>query len=589
MALEVARSMGRLVKAVLSGPLWASMLLGFFALGGVIASMQIGSVVAARASSEWNTRVERRISNLAAQINRELERSSVQMRSLSVLFEASNDVTRQELRIAEASLSTGERRALLVGLAFTGLLRQDDGTATRSGGNNASTALALPIMLESDFSPILGSGQDLAQHPALGATSIRALESPGVPVMGPAFADAERWYAAIAVTARNADVNGVLIGLIDVERMFADVMQFTQSGLGLEVTQNQGGNSVAMNEPPDAAAIITTHGIPPVPTELTLRQTFTYDEARWSFTWHILPGFEGGADTATGWLIGIGGSVITLLVSMVLAALAYQNLLVRRQVLHRTEALAGALQRLAESDRAKSRFLSIVGHELRTPLNAIIGFGELLLHTQKEPTARTHLNFIVDAGQHLLGLVNDLLEVAHASRGTLELNQDACLPESLVTEAYRQCQTLAERAGVTLEVELAEDAPLIRADARRLSQALKSLCLNAITASRSGTTVTLALDYDNSDGMVRFRVRDNGKGLSPEQLREAHQLFEQLEDPMTRRQQGLGIGLPLCGHIVELHGGRLSLTSKLGKGTEAVIQLPPDACIQRHGPAPRLT
>jgi len=274
---------------------------------------------------------------------------------------------------------------------------------------------------------------------------------------------------------------------------------------------------------------------------------------------------------------------------MVLAALAYQNLLVRRQVLHRTEALAGALQRLAESDRAKSRFLSIVGHELRTPLNAIIGFGELLLHTQKEPTARTHLNFIVDAGQHLLGLVNDLLEVAHASRGTLELNQDACLPESLVTEAYRQCQTLAERAGVTLEVELAEDAPLIRADARRLSQALKSLCLNAITASRSGTTVTLALDYDNSDGMVRFRVRDNGKGLSPEQLREAHQLFEQLEDPMTRRQQGLGIGLPLCGHIVELHGGRLSLTSKLGKGTEAVIQLPPDACIQRHGPAPRLT
>lgn len=589
MAIEVARSMGRLVKAVISGPLWASLLLGIFILAGVATSIHIGRLMTETESAEWTTRVERRISSLAAQVNRELERTSVQMRSLSVLFQASSYVTRQELAIAETSLSTGERRALLVGLAFSNVLHLKNGVLGPTDGSEATT-LVLPVVLPSELNPILSAGQDMAQHPTLRATAIRALESPDIPVMGPAFEDTGRWYAAIAMTVRNADTHGVLFGLIDVERMFAEVMQFTPAGLGLSVGQKQDRGPVPDGSSGETATIVA-YGLTAAPTELTLHRPFAYDEARWIFTWHVLPRFEGGADTATGWLIVIGGSLITLLLGTVLAALAYQNLLVRRQVLQRTEALAGALQRLAESDRAKSRFLSIVGHELRTPLNAIIGFGELLLHTQRDPTARTHLNFVVDAGQHLLGLVNDLLEVAHASQGTLELNQDACLPESLVTETYRHCQTLAERAGVTLDVQLAEDAPLIRADARRLSQALKSLCLNAITASKSGMTVTLEIDYDRASGSVRFMVRDNGRGLSPEQLRDAHQLFEQLEDPMTRRQQGLGIGLPLCRHIVELHGGQLSLTSRPGEGTVAVIVLPPEASIQRQASKapPRLT
>lgn len=537
--------------------------------------MQIGRTMAERETAEWTARVERRISSLSAQINRELERTSVQMRSLSVLFQASSDVTQQELKIAEASLSSGDRRALLIGLAFTGIVQQPDSSAT------AGTSLALPILLSSDTNPALAAGQDLAQHSALGSAAVRALQNPGTAILGPAFETDHGWYAAMAVTARNADMDGMLYGLIDVERLFADVMQFTQAGLGLSVLQKHINHPAASGEP----AVILSYGTPSMPAELTLHRPFTYDEARWDMTWHVLPRYEGGADTGTGWLIGIGGSIITLLLTTVLAALAYQNMLVRRQVMHRTEALANAMQKLAESDRAKTRFLSIVGHELRTPLNAIIGFGELLLHDQRDATARSHLGFVVDAGQHLLGLVNDLLEVAHANRGTLELNQDACLPESLVTEAYRQCQALAERLGVVMSVDLAEDAPLIRADARRLSQALKSLCLNAITASQAGGTVSLTLDYDPAEDAVHFVVRDAGRGLSATQLQDAHQLFEQLEDPMTRRRQGLGIGLPLCRHIVELHGGELRLTSKPGDGTTATILLPPTACIHRHAPA----
>ena len=552
-------------KNVLPGHIRAGLLLGLFAIGGILISAEAARRLAQNAAMVEATRAERRVSVLSGELARDLDQMDIQMRSLSVLFLASADVTQDELNAAEASVASDRSPATPFALAFAA--SQIDPGA--DAGQVDPAAGRFPIRLSTRRSNILSAGRRLTEVPSLLAAAERALAQPGTPILGAAFLHEDNWYAGIAISAHDGWTEGVLIGLLDVGRMFAELGGRAQPEFALEVSQvpRQEANAATRAE-----VIYVSKGAARG-SEMQLQQEIHHGQVHWRLNWIASPLFLRPVDSLSPWLVGIAGGMITLLLTAILATLTFQNMLVRRQVLQRTEALTAALEQLEKASRAKSRFLSIVGHELRTPLNAIIGFGELFLNAERDPQARSHATFVVEAGRHLLGLVNDLLEVAHATLGTLELNRESCLPEHLVADAIEGCGALAERGGVALARQTVP-VPPIRADGRRMRQALKSLCLNAIAASPRGATVSLSLDWDPMERLVNFTIRDSGRGLSREELQNASELFEQLEDPMTRRRQGLGIGLPLCRHIVELHGGKLTFKSVPGVGTEAIITLP---------------
>jgi len=233
------------------------------------------------------------------------------------------------------------------------------------------------------------------------------------------------------------------------------------------------------------------------------------------------------------------------------------------------------------ANRAKTEFMSRMSHELRTPLNAIIGFSDVLLHHAQaqglDTTLREQLRHIRSAGEHLLLLINDLLDLSRIEAGTLNLRlQDADLARSL-DDTLHDLKAEAARHGVTLQSpRLAADLPLVRADVTRLRQVLDNLVSNAIKYNRTGGWVRIDADCQGAE--VHVAVQDNGAGMTAQQMQRLFQPFQRLgreEGPVP----GTGIGLVITRNLVELMGGRLEVQSTPGEGSRFTLVL------QAAGPA----
>ncbi len=244
----------------------------------------------------------------------------------------------------------------------------------------------------------------------------------------------------------------------------------------------------------------------------------------------------------------------------------------------REQALMSAKQMAEMADKSKSQFLSSVSHELRTPLNAIIGFAELLeaqVHGELgDQRYQEYIQEIRASGRHLLTVINDILEVAQAEAGQLQLHEELTDPDSIFTSALRQMQEAASRSRVSL-VGPTEALPVLYVDGRKLRQLLTNVLDNAIKFTPPGGKVVMTADI-NDEGEFVLTVVDSGKGIAPEDLEVALRPFGQVDGGLTRKFTGTGIGLPLAKALVELHGGRLTLASELGVGTTVNIFLPSD-------------
>jgi PAS domain S-box-containing protein len=232
---------------------------------------------------------------------------------------------------------------------------------------------------------------------------------------------------------------------------------------------------------------------------------------------------------------------------------------------------------LAEiANRAKSQLLANMSHELRTPLNAIIGFSSVLqsgvLGAPANPKHAEYLNDIQSSGQHLLSLINDILDVSAIEVGKLNLNEEAISLDEVVGSVVRMVQSRAEQGEVVVAVTGAP-APAIHADARRLKQIVANLLTNAVKFTPPGGRVTIRKERDDAGGVV-LEVVDTGIGMSAEELSLAMQPFSQVDSSLARRQEGTGLGLPLTKGLVEAHGGRLEILSAKGHGTLARVHLP---------------
>ncbi|MGH6949335.1 MAG: PAS domain-containing sensor histidine kinase, partial [Vitreimonas sp.] len=231
-------------------------------------------------------------------------------------------------------------------------------------------------------------------------------------------------------------------------------------------------------------------------------------------------------------------------------------------------------QKAEEASRAKSTFLANMSHELRTPLNAVIGFSEIMAKELFGPIGneqyKQYSTDIFDSGNHLLELINDILEMAKIEAGKLTLSPKPLDPSVAIEQAVRLTKRKAEEKGLSVVVD-AENVPEIEADHRAVKQILLNLLSNAVKFTDQGAIMVHA--RGNAQGLT-LRVVDTGCGIPPEHLPRLARPFEQVEEELTRNNSGTGLGLALTKSLAEMHGGRLSIQSEVGRGTIVTIVLP---------------
>jgi two-component system, cell cycle sensor histidine kinase PleC len=250
--------------------------------------------------------------------------------------------------------------------------------------------------------------------------------------------------------------------------------------------------------------------------------------------------------------------------------------------------LEAALAEARSAGRIKSRFLANVSHELRTPLNAIIGFSEMMAGATLGPIPpryREYAGDILASGQHLLDLINDLLDMAKIEAGEMRAHPSEIEVETALYSAQRQMRELAARAGVALSVAAGADPPVVIADPRHFRQILLNLLSNAIKFTASGGEIALFAEADSSGGSI-VGVRDTGIGMDAAGIELALRPFGQVANALTRAHDGTGLGLPIVKALAELNGAEFRIDSSPGAGTRATLRFPARAI---EAPAQALT
>jgi PAS domain S-box-containing protein len=261
--------------------------------------------------------------------------------------------------------------------------------------------------------------------------------------------------------------------------------------------------------------------------------------------------------------------------------LAKVNQSLRLQVSERERAEAEAqrsMQIAEQANRAKSDFLANMSHEIRTPMTAILGFTDMLLAPDLSPTERLEcINTIRCEGEHLLAILNDILDLSKIESGKVEVERMPCKPAQIVTEAVSFMRVRASEKGIKLSVTFAAQLPgMIQTDPTKFRQILLNLIGNAIKFTPAGgVQVVVSLDHDNSGPAPRLRVEviDSGIGMNPQQLSQLFRPFTQADASTTRRFGGTGLGLAISKRLAQMLGGDIAVHSCLGHGSRFILTL----------------
>jgi cell cycle sensor histidine kinase DivJ len=239
------------------------------------------------------------------------------------------------------------------------------------------------------------------------------------------------------------------------------------------------------------------------------------------------------------------------------------------------------------ADAAKTRFLATMSHELRTPLNAIIGFSEMIVQEDllmlDAARRREYAQLINDSGQHLLSVVNGILDMSKMESGNFEIAPEPFAPRAALINCCNLLALKARENGIELATDAPLDLPVITGDPRAFRQIVINLVSNAIKFTERGGKVTVAASIEGPRFVLR--VSDNGVGIAPDDLKRIGDPFFQAGKTYQRRHEGTGLGLSIVKSLVGLHGGDLRLHSKIGEGTTVTVVLPL-ACSKPEVPQP---
>jgi signal transduction histidine kinase len=296
-------------------------------------------------------------------------------------------------------------------------------------------------------------------------------------------------------------------------------------------------------------------------------------------------------EALTGWrratlwqgIVGVALLMLAAVTAYVLHRQLQGRMRAHAQLSDTVRALEHARLAAEEGSRVKSQFMANMSHELRTPLNAVIGYSEMLIEDAEGDRRREQhladLRRINIAGQHLLGLITDVLDISEIEVGRFELREAPVDLVALLAECSHATTARAQATGLALVTELGASLPMVRGDERRLRQIVLNLLTNAVKFTPAGGRIVLAAQA-TAEG-IAISVADTGIGMKPEEIPLALETFRQVDGGLTRRQQGTGLGLPLARTLVELHGGTLAIASAPGKGTVVTVTLPRERVIRR--------
>jgi signal transduction histidine kinase/ActR/RegA family two-component response regulator len=338
-----------------------------------------------------------------------------------------------------------------------------------------------------------------------------------------------------------------------------------------------------------AASLTPWIGASGKPVRLELGETFTFEDLQDLQTkapenvWQI-----SGKQSPWGWLLLNPSSASPPLNRSV--SRAAQLKLIQRsihqctQALHQVRLIGRQFQKqqeltisnqeLAQTNQLKSEFLANTSHEIRTPLSSILGFTHLLKVQGFSPTNLRHqeyLNIILASGQHLLALINDILDLSKIEANQLDLNWEVIDVQAVCQTALTLVREKASDKGLSIRLEIAPQISTLIADSLRLKQMLFNLLSNAVKFTLQGS---VGIQVDMMDGFLRFAVWDTGTGISKEQQRLLFQPYSQIANAAVGHEQGTGLGLALTQKLVELHGGWVELVSEIDQGSRFTLYLP---------------
>jgi len=241
------------------------------------------------------------------------------------------------------------------------------------------------------------------------------------------------------------------------------------------------------------------------------------------------------------------------------------------------EALVRAVEESKVANRAKTEFLANMSHELRTPLNAIIGFSEVIKDEMFGPLVqqkyRDYVGDIHDSGEHLLSIINDILDLSRIEAGATTLMEDEVDIAALIADSSRIAHGRTDSGRANILHHIAVGLPRLVCDSRLLKQVLLNILSNALKFTLDHGDVTITAWRDDF-GSLEIKVSDSGIGIPADRINDVLLPFTQIEDSYVRRHEGAGLGLPLYKQFVELHGGSLIIEGTEGHGTAVTIGLP---------------
>ncbi|UCH74925.1 MAG: CHASE domain-containing protein [Rhodospirillales bacterium] len=335
-------------------------------------------------------------------------------------------------------------------------------------------------------------------------------------------------------------------------------------------------------------------------------------DQNWSIVVAPVSGRTNFETHATPYGVAAFGAVLTLILAHYFVAQRKRRRLIEEKVTERTAKLSAANRTLATEVRerkrvaralqnakeeaeianhAKSGFLAMISHELRTPLNAIIGFSEILNDEMFGPLGHKkysgYVRDIKNSGQHLLGLINNILDLTKVEANEFNLRRQTMNLATAIDEVLRLFHGQAQAAGQVIEVELEEPLPYLHADPGAIRQILINLVSNALKFTPDGGLIVVAAK-SGRDGRLAISVADNGIGIPEEHIDGVFQPFIQVDSSLARRYEGTGLGLPLTKSLVQLHGGTIKIDSVPRRGTTVIVTFEKNMVRPRDGDDARM-